>query len=137
MGRAQNSQTPYGLIPIVPGSFKLPKDRFELYPMPTKENYDRAALLAIFDKAAKAHPFRTADAFLAVYKHQNGYLLYLIGTDYFNVDDGPVKVEINKAIKVTSAVDYVTGEQVEVKDGIITTNIPGGVIRALLVRAGK
>ena len=136
-GKAHNFQTPYGLIPIVPASFKLPENRFKLYPMPTKENYNKTELIATFEKAAENQPFRTADCFLAVYKHDNGYLLYLIGTDMFDVDDGPVTVRINKDLNISSAVDYVTGEKFEIKDGKIMTNVPGGVVRVLYVLIKK
>ena len=42
-------------------------------------------------------------------------------------------VRINRNTRAGSAVDYVTGEKVEIKGNTITTNIPGGVMRAIYV----
>lgn len=116
---------------VTPAGWKVryltPVRRVQLFYQP--DDY-KSELLATFEKAAEHQPFRTDDAFLAVYKHRDGQLLYLTGTDYFAVDDGPVTIRINRDIKVRSAVDYVTGEKIK-----INTHTPGGVVRVLLVRA--
>ena len=62
-----------------------------------------------------------------------GLGMYWVSQDVAYASAGPVTVRINQAITARSAVDYVTGEKVEIKDGKITTNIPGGVIRVLYV----
>ena len=60
-------------------------------------------------------------------------MLYLVGADLFDVDDGPVTVSINRSIEAKSAADHVPGEKTDIKGKTITTNIPGGVMRAIYV----
>jgi len=68
-----------------------------------------------------------------VYRHRGGYLLYLVGTDFLGISDGPVTVTINQSLNAKYAEDFVTGDRIEVKDSKITANIPGGVIQVLYV----
>jgi hypothetical protein len=140
--RANNFKTPYGLVPIVPSpypardggiDFQLIKTDRHVYLGNDVKYENRDLLHSTFEAGANHHPFRTDDAFLATYKHNDGYLLYLVGTDYFTVDDGPVIIQAHDNLAVTSVEDYVSGEKLEVRGNNIETSIPGGVIRVLYV----
>ena len=140
--RSNNFKTPFGLVPIVPSpystreggvDFQLIKTDRHVYLGDAIKYENTKLLLNTFEEAASLQPFRTDDAFLAAYKHENGYLLYLIGTEYFDLDSEPITIHINNSIQVNKAVDFVTGKEFEIEGNTIVTNIPGGVIRVLYV----
>jgi len=157
--RANNFKTPYGLVPIVPSpyakrvdavDFDLIKTDRHVYLGSDTKYLDKNTLLNTFEAAASHHPFRTNDAFMAVYEHSlyensvdenspnensTGYLLYIVGTEYFAMVDGIVTIEAGNQIEILSVEDYATGQSISVNGNEIQTTIPGGVIRVLYVKA--
>ncbi|WP_020621318.1 Ig-like domain-containing protein [Colwellia piezophila] len=156
--RANNFKTPYGLVPIVPSpyakragavDFDLIKTDRHVYLGSDTKYLDKNTLLNAFEVAASHHPFRSNDAFMAVYEHSlyensvdenspnensTGYLLYIVGTEYFTMDDGVVTIEAGDQIEILSVEDYATGQNISVNGNEIQTTIPGGVIRVLYVK---
>jgi hypothetical protein len=142
--KVQNFKTPFGLVPILPYpvpartgavTYQTIRTDGEVYLGADTVYNDPAELTNTFSAAAQQLPFRTDDAFLSVFPHEGGYLLYLVGTDYFEIDDGAVTVDINPSLGVRYAWNFVTGDPVTISGGQITTDIPGGVVRALQVHA--
>jgi hypothetical protein len=142
--RADNFKTPYGLVPTVPSPYPLQPGGIDFQLIKTDRHVylgddvkyeDTNLLLSTFEGAASKQPFRTMDAFLSVYTHLDGYLLYVVGTEYFEMDDGFVSIHIADNIEAETAIDYISGEEFEVVDDKIVTSIPGGVIRILYVPA--
>ncbi|MEW6997832.1 Ig-like domain-containing protein [Colwelliaceae bacterium BS250] len=142
--RANNFKTPYGLVPIVPSPYAKRADAVDFDLIKTDRHVylgndtiyqDKTTLLNTFEAAASHHPFRTNDAFLAVYEHKEGYLLYIVGTEYFAMDDGLVTIDAGDQIDIISVEDYASGQSISVNGSQIETTIPGGVIRVLYVKA--
>ncbi len=143
--KTNNFKTPYGLIPIVPSPYPPREDGINFQMIQTDRHvflgqdvkYQNTNLLkSTFEEAAQSHPFRTDDAFLAAYSHDDGYLIYLIGTEYFAYDDGNVTVNIHNDVEMKTAVDYVTGEEFKIQGNTFNVSIPGGVIRTLYIPTG-
>ncbi|MDF7824894.1 WD40 repeat domain-containing protein [Pontiellaceae bacterium B12227] len=142
--KVQNFKTPFGLVPVVPypvpdhgdtNRYELIRTDGEVYLGADLVYNDPAELTNTFSAAAQQQPFRTGDAFISAFPHEGGYLLYLVGTDYFEIDDGPVAVEINPSLGLRYAWDFVTGETVAISNNQIATDIQGGVVRVLNVHA--